>query len=71
MAVFTQLDKLDLKGKKLIPLMTHEGSGLGVSVRDLKKFYKDAIFGEGLAVHGAEAKQSEKIVAEWAKQQVN
>ncbi|MBQ2664286.1 MAG: NAD(P)H-dependent oxidoreductase [Clostridia bacterium] len=71
MAVFTQLDKLDLNGKKLIPLMTHEGSGLGASVRDLNKFYPNAVFGEGIAVHGAEAKKSEKTVEEWAKQQVN
>lgn len=70
MAMFTQLDKLNLNGKKLIPLMTHEGSGLGASVRDLKKFYPDAIFGEGLAIHGAEAKQSEKTVTGWAKSQI-
>jgi flavodoxin len=29
MALFTQLDALDLTGKTLFPVMTHEGSGLG------------------------------------------
>ena len=48
----------------------HEGSGLGASVRDLKKFYPNAVFGEGLAIHGAEAKQSEKTVTDWAKKQI-
>ena len=70
MAMFTQLDKLDLNGKKLIPLMTHEGSGLGSSVRDLKRLYPAANFGEGLAVHGADASKSEKTVVSWAKEQV-
>ena len=37
MAVFSQLEKLDWNGKKVMGLMTHEGSGLGASERDLKK----------------------------------
>ena len=54
MAVFTQLEKLDW-------------SGLASSERDLKKICKGAVFGKGLAVHSAEAAQSEKAVAAWAK----
>ena len=70
MAVFSQLERLNFNGKKVIPLMTHEGSGLGGSVRDLQKICKGASFGEGLAVHGADAAKSEKTVASWAKKQV-
>lgn len=70
MAVFSQLERLDLSGKKVIPLMTHEGSGLGGSVRDLQKICQGASFGEGLAVHGADAAKSEKTVASWAKKQI-
>lgn len=69
MAIFSQLEKLDLSDKKVIPLMTHEGSGLGSSVRDLQKICKGASFGEGLAVHGADAAKSEKTVAAWAAKQ--
>ena len=67
MPVFTQLEKLDLKGKRILPLMTHEGSGLGDSVKDLKKICKGAKIGRGLAVHGADAADSAKEIAAWAR----
>lgn len=67
MAIFTQLDALDFTGKKVFPVMTHEGSGLANSVRALKKACKGATVGEGLAVHGADASQSEGVVATWAQ----
>ena len=67
MAVFTQLEKLDFSGKKVMAVMTHEGSGLGSCERDLKKICSGASFGKGLAVHGADASKSESSVAAWAK----
>ena len=70
MAIFTQLEKLDFTGKKVMAVMTHEGSGLGSSERDLKKICKGASFGKGLAVHGAEASQSESMVSAWAKKMI-
>jgi len=69
-AVFTQLEALDFKGKKVMALMTHEGSGLGRCERDLKAVCKGASFGSGLAVHGGDAAKSEAAVAKWAKAQV-
>lgn len=69
-AVFTQLEKLDFTGKKVMALMTHEGSGLGSSERDLRKICKGAEFGTGIAIHGADAAASENAVAEWAKKNV-
>ena len=68
MAMFTQLEKLDFSGKKVMAVMTHEGSGLGHCEGDLKKLCKGATFGKGLAIHGADAAQSEGEVAAWAKQ---
>ena len=70
MALFTQLEKLDWNGKKVMAVMTHEGSGLGSCERDLKKICKGASFEKGLAVHGADASKSEKTVAAWAKKVV-
>lgn len=67
MAIFTQLEKLDWTGKKVMAVMTHEGSGLGSCERDLKKICTGASFGKGLAVHGADASKSESTVASWAK----
>lgn len=69
-AVFTQLEKLDFTGKKVMALMTHEGSGLGNSERDLRKMCKGAAFGSSIAVHGADAAKSEQAVAAWAKKNV-
>ena len=69
-AVFTQLEKLDFTGKKVMALMTHEGSGLGNSEHDLKKICKGAKFGAGIAVHGADAQKAESAVADWAKKNV-
>ena len=68
-AVFTQLEKLDFSGKKVMAVMTHEGSGLGSCESDLKKICKGANFGKGLAIHGAEALTSENKVSEWANKQ--
>lgn len=69
-AVFSQLERLDFTGKKVMALMTHEGSGLGSSERDLRKICKGAVFGSGIAVHGADAGKAEQAVTEWAKKSV-
>ncbi len=69
-AVFTQLEKLDWSGKKVMALMTHEGSGLGHCEQDLERICKGADFGGGMAVHGADASRSEQEVASWAKSQI-
>lgn len=70
MAIFTQLEKLNWRGKRVMPVMTHEGSGLANCEGDLKKICRGASFGSGLAVHGADAAQSESTVADWAKKAV-
>ena len=68
--VFAQLDRLDLKGKKVFPVMTHEGSGFGNSVKDLKRLYPDTVFGEGLTVTGSSAATSCSVVSDWAKRAI-
>jgi flavodoxin len=67
MAIFSQLERLDVTGKKVMAVMTHEGSGLGRCERDLKKICTGATFGKGLAVHGADAAKSKGTVSTWAK----
>lgn len=67
MAIFSQLERLDFTGKKVFPVMTHEGSGLAGSAAALKKYCPGAIVGEGLAIHGADAAASEVVVSTWAK----
>ena len=71
MAIFSQLDRLDFSGKKVFPVMTHEGSGQAGSAAALKKHCKGAEVGSGLAVHGADAAKSESAVASWAKKNIS
>lgn len=67
MAVATFLEKYDFSRKKIIPFVTHEGSGLGGSINFLKKICPQAEILQGIAIHGANAKNSENQVADWAK----
>ena len=67
MAIFTQLERLNWKGKKVMAVMTHEGNGLGSCERDLKRICVGATFGRGISVHGAEASHAERGVEAWAK----
>lgn len=68
MPVFSVLEKLDFSGKKVFPVMTHEGSGMGDSARDLKKQCTGAEVGKGLAIHGADAKSSKAACEKWARE---
>ncbi|MBR1730533.1 MAG: flavodoxin [Selenomonadaceae bacterium] len=70
MAVFTFLEKYDFSGKIIKPFTTHEGSGLGGSISQIKKACPNASVSTGLAIHGAESSQSEKQVVQWAKQNI-
>ncbi|MDE6593841.1 MAG: NAD(P)H-dependent oxidoreductase [Oscillospiraceae bacterium] len=70
MAIFTLLEKYDFSGKKVMAVMTHEGSGLGSCERDLHKLCRGASFEKGLAVRGGEAAKSRNIIWDWAKKSV-
>ena len=71
MAIYSLTDRLDFAGKKVMFVVTHEGSGLASCERDLKKHLKgNPSFGGALAIHGADAPQSEQKVSSWAKEQI-
>ncbi|MBQ1506621.1 MAG: NAD(P)H-dependent oxidoreductase [Erysipelotrichales bacterium] len=70
MAVFSAIEGLDFTGKTVLPLMTHEGSGLGHCERDLKNILKGAKFAPGLAVHGADVKKSESVIVNWVRKNI-
>ncbi len=65
MAIFSAIEGLDFEGKKIFPIMTHEGSGMGHSESDLKKYINGAEFVKGLAIRGANANKSEQAVVDW------
>ena len=68
MCVFTFLEHYDLSGKRIIPLCTHEGSGMANSEKDLQKYCSGATVLPGLSVRGHLAESSEESIAQWAKQ---
>lgn len=65
--MFTFFDKYDLNGKTIIPFTTHEGSGLGSVVDDLKSIYPDATFKEAFSIYGHETRKDLSKVDEWLK----
>ncbi len=68
MAVVTFLEKFDFTGKTILPLCTNEGSGMGSSERDLKKYAKGAVIKSGLPITGSRAADSKKAVEKWLKE---
>ncbi len=67
MAVFTFLESYDLEsydfsGKKIVPFCSHEGSGLGGSIRQIKMAVPDANLTAGVAIHGAAASHCDREV---------
>ena len=68
MPVWTQLEKLDFSGKTIKPFVTHEGSGFGKSLKDLKKLCSGAKIKDGLSIQGSFVLDSEKKVEHWVKE---
>lgn len=65
MAVVTFLEAFDFSGKRILPLCTNEGSGLGSSVSHIKKYAKGADVEKGLAITGSQAANSKAQVQRW------
>lgn len=65
--MFTFFDKYDLNGKTIIPFTTHEGSGLGSVVEDLKTIYPKATFKEAFSIYGHEIRKDLSKVDKWLK----
>ena len=67
MPVWTFLDLYDFSDKKILPLCTHEGSGLGRSEADIQKLCPTAEVQPGLAVRGSEVRTASAKVVAWLK----
>ena len=65
--MFTYFDRYDQNGKTIIPFTTHEGSGLGNVVSDLKKLYPNAKFREAFSIYGHESRKDLSKVGQWLK----
>lgn len=63
--MFTFFSKYDLNGKTIIPFTTHEGSGLGSCVKDVKKAYPKANVTEGFSIYGHDVRTGKERVEKW------
>ena len=65
--VMTQLEMLDFEGKTIYPFNTHEGSGLGRSISDIKNSAPKADVKDGFALRGTEARKedSHESIKNW------
>jgi len=68
MPVCTFLEEYDFSGKTIAPFCTHEGSGLGRSVGDIKTLCPHATVCDGLAVRGSEVNNAQNEVSEWLRE---
>lgn len=65
MAVFTFLEHFDFTGKTIKPFCTHEGSGLGRSVNDIRKLCPKAKVENGLAIRGGSVTHAKREIEKW------
>lgn len=63
MAVLSFLEQHDLSGKSILPLCTHEGSGMGSSVRDLKKALPSSMVKKGLPIKGSRVYKKDAAIS--------
>lgn len=67
--IYSELDKLDFKGKIVKPFATHEGSGLGSVESVLRRKCVGATVKKGLAVQGSAVRtaSAKKAVENWVE----
>ena len=65
--MFTFFKKYDLNGKTIIPFTTHEGSGLGNCVKDVKQAYPNATVTGEFSIYGHEVREGKEHVGKWLK----
>jgi flavodoxin len=68
MAVFTFLEHFDFSGKKIKPLCTNEGSGMGSSERDIAKLCPNSDLEKGLAIRGSNVNNADIALKKWVKE---
>lgn len=65
--MFTFFKQVDLSGKTIVPFTTHEGSGLGFCVEDVKEAYPNATVTEGFSIYGHDVRSGKGRVEKWLK----
>ena len=65
--MFTFFKEYDLNGKTVIPFTTHEGSGLGSCVDDVRDAYPKANVTEGFSIYGHDVRTGKERVEKWLR----
>ena len=65
--MFTFFRRYDLNGKIIYPFTTHEGSGLGSCVSDVRRAYPNASVQKGFSIYGHEVRSNKAKVENWLK----
>jgi flavodoxin len=65
MPLFTFLEAYDFSGKTIAPLCTHEGSGLGSSLSDIRTLATGATVLDGLAIRGSSVTSAQGQIENW------
>lgn len=60
----------NFKDKVIMPMCTHEGSGMGSSESELKGTLKGAIIKKGLAIKGTLAHTSDERIKKWIENEI-
>ena len=71
MCMFTFIEKHDWTGKTVIPFTTHEGSGFGSGLRDLKAAVKGATATKGLSIQGTNSRSSDAQIKKFVADSTN
>lgn len=66
--VATFLSSYNFDGKTIIPLVTHEGSRLGIALDDMKKLCPKSNFKQGLSIRGSSVNSANDDVIAWLKE---
>ena len=66
MAVFTFLDSFDFSDKTVYPFCTHEGSGFGHSLNDLRKYCPNVE--RGIEIVGSKVDQKKDEIISWLRE---
>jgi len=66
--MFTFFDTYDLNGKTIYPFTTHEGSGLGNAVSDVRRAYPNANVQKGFSIYGHEVRTNKAKVEKWLRE---
>ena len=63
MPVCSFLESCDFSGKTIVPFCTHEGSGLGRSVSDIKKMCPHSTVTDGIAIRGGDVNKAQDSIS--------